>query len=128
MQRSRDSLLDALEAFRRAHPAVSIMNAIAFLYLGENEGLNVTELADLCRTTCATASRTVASLCGRSCAGDDALPALVEVRANPRNAIGKVLYLTQEGRRLRGLLDQIIARQTPIALVGGRDYRPRQAG
>lgn len=128
MHRPRDSLLEALEAFRRAHPAVSVMNAVAFLYISENEGLNVTELAALCQTTCATASRTVASLCGRATNAEGVAAALVQVRANPRNAIGKVLYLTPEGQRLRVMLDQIIARRTPIAVVAGHDLQRRRTG
>jgi DNA-binding MarR family transcriptional regulator len=119
MPRRRDSLLEALEAFRHAHPVISVMNLLAFLYIGENEGLNVTELAALCQTTCATASRTVRSLSGRDGEG----PALVEARTNPKNAIGRVIYLTGAGRRLRTHLDQILARRTPIALVGGQGLR-----
>lgn len=114
MTRRRDSLLEALEVFRRVHPAISIIHVLAFLYVCENEGLNVSELAGLCRTTCATASRTAHSLSEGLEDAAGLISPLVEIRPNPRNPKGRLLFLAPAGRSLRDELDRIIARCDPI--------------
>ena len=115
MIRRRDSLLEAIETFRAAHPAISTVHVLAFLYICENEGLNVSELAELCRTTCATASRTAHAL-GRAqkAVGGGLTPPLVEIRPNPKNPKGRVIFLTAAGGRLRDQLDALIADAAPI--------------
>ncbi len=115
MIRRRDSLLEALETFRSVHPAISTIHVLAFLYICENEGLNVSELADLCQTTCATASRTAHAL-GRSQKGSNGAvtPPLVEIRPNPRNPKGRVIFLTPAGARICDQLDGLIASRVPI--------------
>jgi DNA-binding MarR family transcriptional regulator len=114
MTRRRDSLLEALELFRRIHPAISIIHVLAFLYVCENEGLNVSELAALCQTTCATASRTAHALASGGGEAAAINTALVELRTNPRNPKGRLLFLTEAGLRLRDRLDHLIARRDPI--------------
>lgn len=117
MIRQRDSLLEAIEAFRAVHPPISIVHILAFLYVCENEGLNVSELADLCQTTCATASRTAHAL-GRgqkTVTGAPVAP-LVEIRPNPRNPKSRLIYLTRTGQDLREQLDALIASRVPIRL------------
>ncbi len=89
---------------------------VAFLYIAENQGLNVTELADICRTTTATASRTARALMAEGAM--DSLPpffGLVEARPNPEDSKGRVLFLTSAGRKLRDELDLIIEQAAPIA-------------
>lgn len=115
MIRRRDSLLEALEAFRAVHPAISIVHVLAFLYVCENEGLNVSELAELCQTTCATASRTAHALARpqRGMKGD-IIPALVDIRPNPRNPKGRIIGLTDAGLQVRETLDALIASRVPI--------------
>jgi DNA-binding MarR family transcriptional regulator len=88
---------------------------MAFLYIAENQGLNVTELADICRTTTATASRTARALMIEGAM--DALPpffGLVEARPNPQDSKGRILFLTKAGRRLRDELDDLIRQASPI--------------
>ena len=115
MIRRRDSLLEAVEAFRAVHPAISVIHVLAFLYICENEGLNISELADLCQTTCATASRTAHAMGRSSKAADGTLtPPLVEIRPNPRNPKGRVIYLTEAGSRLCERLEALIALGAPI--------------
>ena len=96
---------------------MSVSHVVALLYIAENEGLNVTELADVCRTTTATASRTARALMQEGAM--DALPpffGLVEARANPDDSKGRILFLTGAGRVLCDELDEIIRRATPIAM------------
>jgi DNA-binding MarR family transcriptional regulator len=114
MTRRRDSLLEALELFRRIHPAISIIHVLAFLYICENEGLNVSELAALCQTTCATASRTAHAMADHATDAEHIHTPLVELRPNPRNPKGRLIFLTDAGLALRDRLDQLIARRDPI--------------
>ena len=89
---------------------------LAFLYVAENEGLNVKELSQLCRTTLATASRTSRSLAAPG--SRDALPpyaGLLETRINVHDRRGRTLHLTDTGRALRDRIDQIIGEAVPIA-------------
>jgi DNA-binding MarR family transcriptional regulator len=94
---------------------MSVSHVVAFLYIAENQGLNVTELADICRTTTATASRTARALMVEGAM--DSLPpffGLVEARPNPADSKGRILFLTAAGRRLRDELDEIIGQAAPI--------------
>jgi DNA-binding MarR family transcriptional regulator len=113
--RLRNAVLEGLERCRRTAPQVSLGHIVALLYVAENEGLNITELGDVCRTTTATASRTARALMARTTA--DALPpwlGLLEARPNPEDSKGRLLYLTPAGRALCQQLDEIIALGTHI--------------
>lgn len=111
--RRRNALLEALELFRVEDPGVRLSTVIAFLYLCENEGFCVSELAAVSGMTLATASRAA-----RSLAAPDAprsLPpalGLAEIRT-----AGKVhaLILSPTGRALRDRLDQTIVQATTIS-------------
>jgi DNA-binding MarR family transcriptional regulator len=95
---------------------MSLSHVVVFLYIAENQGLNVTELADICRTTTATASRTARSLMEEGAM--DALPpyfGLVEAHPNPQDSKGRVLFLTDTGRRLRDEMDEIIRKAVTIS-------------
>lgn len=115
MPRRRDSVLEALEILRQAEPAISLTHTLAFLYICENEGLNVSELAEVCRTTIATASRTARALTAPN-SPDSLKPAAgwVESRTNPTDSKGRVLYLTPTGRNLRDRIDIVIRASQPI--------------
>lgn len=122
MPRRRDSVLEALEILRGAEPAISLTHTLAFLYICENEGLNISELACICRTTIATASRTARALTAKSSA-DSLKPAAgwVESRPNPTDSKGRVLFLTETGRQLRARIDVVIRASQPIVEAGGAD-------
>jgi len=113
--RYRNAVLDCLERCRRTAPQMSLGHIIALLYVAENEGLNITELGDICRTTTATASRTARALMGRT-APEALTPylGLLEGRPNPEDSKGRLLYLTAAGRQLCDQLDEIIGRAAPI--------------
>ncbi len=113
--RRRNSVLEALERLKRLEPQLNLMHVLTFLYVCENEGLNVSELALVCRTTRASASRNARGLTERSSRG--ALPpfaGLVEVRQNPFSTHGRVLFLTRAGGALRDELDAVIAQAQTI--------------
>jgi DNA-binding MarR family transcriptional regulator len=114
--RRRNSVLECLERCRRLVRPMSLSHVTVFLYIAENQGLNVTELADVCRTTTATASRTARALMVEGAM--DSLPpffGLVEAHPNPQDSKGRVLFLTKSGRRLRDELDEIIRQAVPIS-------------
>lgn len=122
MPRRRDSVLEALEILRAAEPAISLTHTLAFLYICENEGLNISELASVCRTTIATASRTARALTAKG-APDSLKPAAgwVESRPNPTDSKGRVLFLTETGRQLRARIDAVIRACQPIVDVPSPD-------
>jgi DNA-binding MarR family transcriptional regulator len=116
--RRRNSALEAVERVRRAAPQMNLTQVVAFLYVCENEGLNVSELALICRTTRATASRTAHALAVKGAAGALAPYAgLLELRPNPAAAHGQLIYLSPAGLKLRVEIDGVIARAQRILPV-----------
>ena len=82
---------------------------LVWMYVAENEGINVTDLARLCRVTEATASRSARALAAPGTTG--ALPpslGLLELRPDPYDGRGRLLYLTATGRKLRDTIDASI--------------------
>ena len=118
--RRRNSCLQALEEVRALSTAATLKDVVAFLYVCENEGINLRELAQVCGFTHSTASRTARSLAPSGSAG--ALPPAlgwIELRTDPRDDRGRTLHLTSDGRRLRDRIDQLIAEARPVQLVTG---------
>ena len=115
--RRRDSLLEALIAFRALKAQISVNEIVAFLYTCENEGLSVQELAFITGMSQSAASRNLRAL-GRADSPWSKPPALglVEPYLRPSDARSHVLLLTPEGEQLRDRLDEIIGRATPIQL------------
>jgi DNA-binding MarR family transcriptional regulator len=60
--RPRDSLLEAILALKARDARISVNEIVAFLYVCENEGLSVQELAFVGGLTQSTASRSLRSL------------------------------------------------------------------
>ena len=114
--RTRNAVLQALLAFRELDPRVSVNEAVAFLYVCENEGLTVQELAQVARFTQSTASRSLRAL-GPAGSEWSQAPALglVEAFINPRDGRSHVIRLSETGRALRERLDIIIRQAAPIA-------------
>ncbi|HEX3366967.1 MarR family winged helix-turn-helix transcriptional regulator [Phenylobacterium sp.] len=94
---------------------ISVNEIVAFLYVCENEGLSVQELAYVAGLTQSTASRSLRSL-GR--AGSDwAQPpalGLVDAFLNPADGRSHVVHLSDQGRSLRDKLDEMIRRAVTI--------------
>jgi len=113
--RPRDSLLEAILTFKALDPRISVNEIVAFLYTCENEGLSVQELAHVAELTQSTASRSLRSL-GRRGSDWAQAPALglVDAFLNPSDGRSHVVHLTDRGRELRDLLDELIKRAVPI--------------
>ena len=117
--RPRDSLLEAILALKAQDARISVNEIVAFLYVCENEGLSVQELAFVAGLTQSTASRSLRSL-GRQ-GSDWAHPpaiGLVEAFLNPTDGRSHVVHLTDKGRALRDRLDELIRRAVPIQYEG----------
>ena len=110
--RRRDALLEGLELFRDLHPAITLGNMIAFLYVCENEGLTILDLAQVSGFYLATASRTIRVFSEPDAEGAMP-PALGLVRLTPTEH-GKSIRLTEAGRRFRDQLEQVISAAAPI--------------
>ncbi|MET0273120.1 MAG: MarR family winged helix-turn-helix transcriptional regulator [Phenylobacterium sp.] len=114
--RPRNAVLAAMHLFKALGARVSVNEIVAFLYVCENEGLTVQELADVARLTQSTASRSVRALgpAGSAWAQPPAL-GLVEAYLNPNDGRSHVIHLSEQGRDVRDRLDAIIREAVPIA-------------
>lgn len=120
VQRQRNAVLEAIEAFRARDPTILLNSVVAFLYAAENEGLGVKELAYLCQLNEATTSRAIRALAAPEAPG--ALPpslGLVVLLQNPRDARGRLIFLTEEGRTLRRRIDTAIGQGVAIKMGAG---------
>lgn len=109
--RRRNSVLDVLELYQALGAPGGLVSLIAFLYLCENEGLCISELASVAGLNMAAASRAAHSLTSSEEAGAPATPGLVELRQSGRV---RALYLTQAGRDFRDRIDSRIRRAVTI--------------
>lgn len=115
LERRRNTLLACLTLLRRLAPGISVSEMLAFLYIAENGGVRVTELAELMMTTKATASRAARALVSEGDPG--ALPpsrGWLVMSSNGRENISRHLYLTPLGAQITGKLDVLIGRAQPI--------------
>jgi hypothetical protein len=110
--RRRDALLEGLELFRDLHPAITLGNMIAFLYVCENEGLTILDLAQVSGFYLATASRTIRAFSEPGAEG--AMPPALGLVRLTQTEHGKSIRLTEAGRRFRDQLEQVIAAAAPI--------------
>ena len=115
--RRRDAVLAALEAFRRIYPPISLTSVRAFLYVAENPGINVSELALACGLTDAGASRVARGLAGRGV--DRPLPpslGLLDCVTSIDDPRERVLRPSARGQALIEQIELLIAAHTPIVL------------
>jgi DNA-binding MarR family transcriptional regulator len=107
--RRRNAGLDIMERMRAQGEGMTFNAMLVWMYVAENEGINVSDLARVCRVTEATASRSARSLAAPGTQG--ALPpslGLLELRQDPYDGRGRLLYLTATGRKLRDVIDATI--------------------
>ena len=103
------SVLRAVEAMRGLHKSLELSNILVFLYVCENEGLSVSELAQVTGYSKGTASRALRALLERD--APQSLPpglGLVAFEGNPLDRRGKSIWLTERGVRLRSQIDESI--------------------
>lgn len=109
-------MLGCLVYCRKTAPAMSMTHLVALLYIAENPGLAVSQLAELLGSTLATASRTARALAPHDMPGS--LPpalgyARMMTRASQPNH--RYLYLTDTGYELCSSLDEKLSRTLLIA-------------
>lgn len=122
--RRRNTLLASLVLMRRDAPGITVSEILAFLYVAENPGVRVKELAALMQTTAATASRASRALLRAEDPG--VLPPArgwLFMATNSHEAVSRHLYLTDSGLDLSARLDTLIASARPIRT----DRRPSGA-
>lgn len=105
--RRRSTPLEVIEMFRTWHPDVSIKTACAFLYVAENEGISISELAYLLKTSLSTATRIVAALAEPG-------KALLEVRPWPDDGRVRTVHLSGTGRDFMDRVNDTVVDARPI--------------
>lgn len=115
--RRRDTVLAALEIFRALDVGITTNNIVTFLYLCENEGISVTELAGLAGLNPATASRSIRSLAAPG-ARWSLSPhlGLIEVLGYGASRNSKTLRLTPLGVEIRDRVNALIEQGVRIEL------------
>lgn len=117
IRRRRSAVLATIEQIRLASGDISLTGAIAFLYVCENEGINIRELAQLARLTHSSASRAARRLSLPD--APHALPpaaGLLTLEPQGSDRRSRILRLTDKGRALRDDLDCVIAQAVPIKI------------
>lgn len=111
-RRRRNAVLASLEAARRRHPQIGLKNLVAFLYVAENPGIQMVELAEVTGLLLPTASRVVRALCDEATPGS--LPphmGLLRLEKPPEGEPGaRRIVLTGTGTALAEEIDRLIAR------------------
>jgi DNA-binding MarR family transcriptional regulator len=109
-----NTLFTAVGAMRAACPKLTLRQAILFLYVCENEGLSLHELAFVSRVGDATTSRGVKML---STEDPELMPApLLRVEPHPGDKRVILIYLTERGEALKAEIAGAIDRRRSIAL------------
>lgn len=113
--RRRNTGLDIMERLRAQGDGMTFNAMLVFMYVAENEGVNVTDLARMCRMTEATASRSARALATPD--SPSALPpslGLLELRQDPYDGRGRMVYLTALGKKLSAEIDASIRNAVTI--------------
>ena len=110
--RRRDTLLAGIERMLKTKPDLNLMMIRIFLYAAENPGASVGELADLCGTTDATASRNLKALGDPATAGAEG--PLLATEPSATDARGLAVVTTAAGDALVADLERLIHAATPI--------------
>lgn len=115
--RRRNTLLAGLVLLKKLAPDITQSEILAFLYVAENPGVRVKELAALMETTEATASRASRSLLSVDDPGARAPGrGWLLMASNGREAVSRHLYLTEDGVELVRRLDALIESARPIGV------------
>jgi DNA-binding MarR family transcriptional regulator len=115
MKRRRDTILQALEIFRARNQGLTLTHLVVLLYVAENEGVTLSELAGVVGLSLATTSRAARAL--TSAEETDSLApyaGLLHVRPNPANSNGRVVRLSIHGQALIAKFDALIGAPVPI--------------
>ncbi len=113
--RRRNTLLAALERLRQLDLPRGFHAIILFLYVCENEGVNISELAFIARMRIATVARIVKVLAGL--VPEEPVPVtsiLFECRECTEDRRVRFVHLSARGQVLRDELETLIAEANPI--------------
>lgn len=108
-----NTLFAAVEAMRGAYPGFTLRQAILFLYVCENEGLSLHELAFISRLSDQTASRGVKILSSE--APERIAAPLLRVQQHPSDRRILNIYLSERGVALKDEISGEISRRCVIA-------------
>lgn len=104
--RGVDGVLDWLMQVKARAPGLSLGQLAAFLHTARNEGVRMTELADLCRESVANTSRYVRSMTAADYPGSlGEAHGLLELQRGARDARVRHVLLSADGRALLEALD-----------------------
>ena len=113
--RRRNTILAALEVFRGEDLPRSLSSFLLFLYVCENEGLTVSELAHVTRTSVAMTARIVKMLAGDTTETPLAPErSIFMLRDSPLDRRLKLVHLSSRGRLLRNRFEALIEEASPI--------------
>lgn len=114
MRACENTLFAAVAAMRSACPRLTLRQAILFLYVCENEGLSLHELAFVSRVGDATTSRGVKMLSSQD---PERLPApLLRVRPHPEDKRVVLIYLAEPGKALKAEIARVIDQRLAIKM------------
>lgn len=104
--RAADGVLDWLMQVKARAPGLSLGQLAAFLHTARNEGVRMTELADLCRESVANTSRYVRSMTAADYPGSlGEAYGLLELQRGANDARVRHVLLSADGRALLEALD-----------------------
>lgn len=104
--RAAEGVLDWLMLVKARAPGLSLGQLAAFLHTARNEGVRMTELADLCRESVANTSRYVRSLTAADYPGSlGEAHGLLELQRGAMDARVRHVLLSADGRALIEALD-----------------------
>ncbi len=107
------SVLEAVRMFRLWGPTASLTDFMSLLYVCENEGVSVKELAYLGGTSAATMSRSIKYLAGYSeCDLAAEYLCLLRLCSHPCDGRRRAVFLTEDGRQLKRDIEALFSAST----------------
>lgn len=118
--RASEGVLDWLMLVKARAPGLSLGQLAAFLNTARNEGVRMTELADLCRESVANTSRYVRSMTAADYPGSlGEAYGLLELQRGAHDARVRHVLLTAEGRALIEALDAAMDGESAVGASDG---------
>lgn len=111
------SVLEAVRMFRLWGPSASLTDFTSLLYVCENEGVCLKELAYLGGTSTATMSRSISFLAGSSeFSSTPECSCLLRLSSHPNDGRRRSVFLTEDGQQLRRDIEALFS---PSATASG---------
>lgn len=111
-QSGRNTLFVAVDAMRETFPSLTLRQTIAFLYVCENEGLNMRELAYVSKLSVQTVSRAVRGMAEGG--PEQACQPLLRLERHPSDNRLRLIFLSEAGVALKAKISRAIAARRPI--------------